>query len=68
MNKTDFVKKIIAALSSDETIKSFSSYQNGNAVQILTNDGTLFNVFPVDVTNKALNLCKQNVTKSQHTF
>ncbi len=63
MEERDLIRIIEHALSKNKAIKDFCRYQGNRALQIMAQDGTVFNILPVNATGKALNLCgkaKQN--------
>ncbi len=58
MEEKELIRILEAALSKNKFIKAVCTYQGQKALQLLTCDGTVFNVMPVKTTGKVPNLCK----------
>ncbi|NCA68263.1 MAG: hypothetical protein EOM87_09410 [Clostridia bacterium] len=59
MEEKELIKIITAALEKAKVLKSHCNYQGDKALQILTRDGTVFNIMPVAVTESACHLCSK---------
>lgn len=56
MKREELITILTAALLESKAIKSYKIYQKNKGLQILTNDGSLFNILPIDVTDKGCSI------------
>ncbi len=58
MEEKELINILVATLCKDKSVKAVKKYQGEKALQLMTADGTLFNIMPVNATGKVPNLCK----------